>query len=31
MAAGEPARSALAVAVGVKGYHAESTGIYTIR
>jgi UDP-glucose 4-epimerase len=31
LAAGEDARSALAVAVGAKGYHAESTGIYTAR
>jgi UDP-glucose 4-epimerase len=29
--AGEDARSALAVAVGAKGYHAESTGPYTVR
>jgi nucleoside-diphosphate-sugar epimerase len=29
--AGEEARSALAVAVGAKGYHAESTGPYTVR
>jgi UDP-glucose 4-epimerase len=31
LAAGEDTRSALAVAVGAKGYHAESTGIYTTR
>jgi UDP-glucose 4-epimerase len=31
LAAGEEARSALAVAVGAKGYHAESTGVYTTR
>jgi nucleoside-diphosphate-sugar epimerase len=31
LAAGEEARSALAVAVGAKGYHAESTGVYTVR
>jgi UDP-glucose 4-epimerase len=31
LAAGEEARSALAVAVGAKGYHAESTGPYTAR
>jgi nucleoside-diphosphate-sugar epimerase len=29
--AGEEARSALAAAVGAKGYHAESTGPYTVR
>ncbi|MEP6953490.1 MAG: NAD(P)-dependent oxidoreductase [Solirubrobacteraceae bacterium] len=28
---GGPLRSELAAAVGVKGYHAESTGIYTVR
>ena len=27
--AGEDPRSPLALAVGAKGYHAESTGIYT--
>ena len=31
LAAGEEARSALAVAVGAKGYHAEPTGVYTTR
>jgi UDP-glucose 4-epimerase len=31
LAAGEETRSALAVAVGAKGYHAESTGVYTSR
>jgi UDP-glucose 4-epimerase len=31
LAAGEEPRSALAVAVGAKGYHAESTGVYTSR
>jgi UDP-glucose 4-epimerase len=31
VAAGEEPRSALAVAVGAKGYHAESTGVYTSR
>ncbi|HEY6695306.1 MAG TPA: NAD(P)-dependent oxidoreductase [Solirubrobacteraceae bacterium] len=31
LAAGEDARSELAVAVGAKGYHAEPTGIYTTR
>lgn len=31
LAAGEPTRSALALAVGAKGYHAEPTGIYTTR
>jgi UDP-glucose 4-epimerase len=31
IAAGEEARSALAAAVGAKGYHAESTGPYTVR
>ena len=31
LAAGEDARSALALAVGAKGYHAESTGVYTSR
>ena len=31
LAAGEETRSALAVAVGAKGYHAESTGVYTTR
>jgi UDP-glucose 4-epimerase len=29
--AGEEARSTLAVAVGAKGYHAETTGPYTVR
>jgi nucleoside-diphosphate-sugar epimerase len=31
VAAGEEPRSALAVAVGAKGYHAETTGVYTTR
>jgi nucleoside-diphosphate-sugar epimerase len=31
LAAGEDTRSALAVAVGAKGYHADSTGVYTVR
>ena len=31
LAAGEPARSALAGTVGAKGYHARSTGVYTSR
>ena len=31
LAAGEDHRSALAAAVGAKGYHAESTGPYTVR
>jgi UDP-glucose 4-epimerase len=31
LAAREEPRSALAVAVGAKGYHAESTGVYTSR
>jgi UDP-glucose 4-epimerase len=31
LAAGEEWRSPLAVAVGAKGYHAESTGPYTVR
>src|SRR5690242_1503561 len=31
LAAGEDTRSALALAVGAKGYHAESTGVYTSR
>jgi len=31
LAAGGDARSALALAVGAKGYHAESTGVYTSR
>jgi nucleoside-diphosphate-sugar epimerase len=31
LAAGEDWRSPLAVAVGAKGYHAESTGPYTVR
>ena len=29
--AGEDPRSALAASVGAKGYHAESTGVYTVR
>jgi nucleoside-diphosphate-sugar epimerase len=31
LTAGEDPRSALALAVGAKGYHAESTGPYTVR
>jgi hypothetical protein len=31
MRAGEDPRSPLARAVGAKGYHAESTGPYTVR
>jgi UDP-glucose 4-epimerase len=31
LAAGEDARSELAISVGAKGYHAESTGVYTSR
>jgi nucleoside-diphosphate-sugar epimerase len=31
LAAGDPPRSELAVAVGAKGYHAEPTGVYTVR
>ena len=31
LAAGGEPRSELAVAVGAKGYHAESTGPYTVR
>jgi UDP-glucose 4-epimerase len=31
VAAGEDPRSELAVAVGAKGYHAEPTGVYTVR
>ena len=31
LAAGEDPRSPLALAVGAKGYHAETTGIYTTR
>ncbi|MGY1700969.1 NAD-dependent epimerase/dehydratase family protein [Geodermatophilus sp. SYSU D00766] len=31
LAAGRPPRSELAIAVGAKGYHAESTGPYTTR
>jgi UDP-glucose 4-epimerase len=31
LAAGEPWRSELALAVGAKGYHTESTGVYTVR
>jgi UDP-glucose 4-epimerase len=31
LAAGEDWRSPLAIAVGAKGYHAESTGPYTVR
>ncbi|HEX4259417.1 MAG TPA: NAD(P)-dependent oxidoreductase, partial [Streptosporangiaceae bacterium] len=31
VAAGEDFRSPLARAVGAKGYHAESTGVYTVR
>jgi UDP-glucose 4-epimerase len=31
LTAGEDPRSALALAIGAKGYHAESTGPYTVR
>jgi hypothetical protein len=31
LAAGEDPRSDLALAVGAKGYHARSTGPYTLR
>ena len=31
VAAGDEPRSALATAIGAKGYHAESTGVYTTR
>jgi nucleoside-diphosphate-sugar epimerase len=31
VAAGEEPRSELARTVGAKGYHSESTGIYTVR
>jgi UDP-glucose 4-epimerase len=31
LAAGQDPRSDLALAVGAKGYHAETTGIYTTR
>ena len=31
VAAGQDFRSPLALAVGAKGYHAESTGVYTVR
>ena len=31
IAAGRPGRSDLAISVGAKGYHAESTGPYTVR
>ena len=31
LAAGEEWRSELALAVGAKGYHAETTGVYTVR
>ena len=31
LAAGEDWRSPLALAVGAKGYHAETTGVYTVR
>jgi UDP-glucose 4-epimerase len=31
LGAGEEPRSALAARVGAKGYHAETTGIYTLR
>jgi UDP-glucose 4-epimerase len=31
LAAGEDPRSELARAIGAKGYHAESTGVYTVR
>ena len=31
LADGRDLRSALATEVGAKGYHAESTGVYTVR
>ena len=31
LAAGQDPRSELALAIGAKGYHAESTGVYTVR
>jgi UDP-glucose 4-epimerase len=31
LAAGEDPRSELARTIGAKGYHAESTGVYTVR
>ena len=31
LAAGEDPRSPLALGIGAKGYHAESTGVYTVR
>jgi UDP-glucose 4-epimerase len=31
LARGEDPRSDLALAVGAKGYHAETTGVYTTR
>lgn len=31
LAAGEDFRSPLAIEIGAKGYHAESTGVYTVR
>jgi UDP-glucose 4-epimerase len=31
VAAGEPPRSALTALIGAKGYHAETTGVYTTR
>jgi hypothetical protein len=31
LGAGEEWRSELALAVGAKGYHAETTGVYTVR
>jgi nucleoside-diphosphate-sugar epimerase len=31
LAAGQDPRSALAASVGAKGYHAVSTGVYTVR
>ena len=31
LAAGDDPRSPLALAIGAKGYHAETTGIYTAR
>jgi nucleoside-diphosphate-sugar epimerase len=31
LAAGEDPRSELARTIGAKGYHAETTGVYTVR
>ena len=31
LAAGRDPRSALAASIGAKGYHAEPTGVYTVR